>query len=137
MAQVIILDTDVLIDYLRGLRDAKSYIAGIPVAQRATTDVTLLELFKGAWDKRELMNIERFITANFTQILPVSVSASRLAVDLVKQYTLARGLTLPDALIASIVLSVGGKLVTGNERHFEFIQKLDVETPAYQTPSSS
>lgn len=133
---MILLDTDILIDYFRGLPNAKSYIAGIPLAQRATTDVTLLELFQGAQNKRELMNIGRFITANFTQILPISTSASRIAVGLVKQYTLAKGLALPDALIAALVLSVGGKLITGNERHFEFIQRLDVEAPAYRTPPS-
>jgi tRNA(fMet)-specific endonuclease VapC len=135
MAEVIVLDTDVLIDYFRGLSQAKSYIVGIPEARRATTDVTRMELFRGARSKRELLDVERFITSNFMQILPVCVSASRLAVDLVKRYTLAKGLTLPDALIAAITLSARGRLITGNKRDFEYLKGLDVETPAYRASS--
>lgn len=133
MAQVIILDTDVLIDHFRGLAEAQRYIAGIPPAQRATTDVTRMELFKGAQNARELKKIERFLATNFTQIVPLSTSASRLAVDLVKRYTLAQGLTLPDALIAAITLAVKGKLITGNQRDFAYIRGLKVEIPAYRS----
>ncbi|MFQ6116889.1 MAG: hypothetical protein ACE5LQ_01340 [Candidatus Bipolaricaulia bacterium] len=43
---MVILDTDILIDYFRGPPDAKSYIGKIPLTQRVTTDVTLMELFQ-------------------------------------------------------------------------------------------
>jgi predicted nucleic acid-binding protein len=94
-----------------------------------------MELLKGAQNARELRNIERFLAKNFTQIIPISASASRLAVDLIRRYTLAQGLTLPDALIAAITLSVKGKLVTGNRRDFSYIRGLKVETPAYRSVS--
>jgi len=92
-----------------------------------------MELFKGAQNTRELRNIERFLARNFAQILPISASASRLAVDLIKRYALSQGLTLPDALIAAITLSIKGKLVTGNQRDFAYIRGLKVETPAYRS----
>lgn len=63
MAQVTILDTDVLIDYFRGLSSARSYLVEIPAAGRVTTDVTRMELLKGARSKKELTSIERFISA--------------------------------------------------------------------------
>lgn len=133
MAQVTILDTDVLIDYFRGLSSARSYLVKIPAAGRVTTDVTRMELLKGARSKKELTSIERFISANFTQILPISIPASRLAVKLMKRYTQAKGLALPDALIAAITLSVKGRLVTGNNKDFEYIKGLDLEAPPYRT----
>lgn len=133
MAQIIVLDTDILIDYFRGLPAAKEYIMEIPAARRATTDVTRMELFRGAQNKRDLLSIERFITSNFPQIFPISEAASRLAVDLVRQYSPAKGLILPDALIAAITLSVRGKLTTRNSRDFEYIKGLEMEISAYRT----
>jgi predicted nucleic acid-binding protein len=41
-----VLDTDVFIDHFRGLAAATAYIQGLPVAQRATTDITLMELYQ-------------------------------------------------------------------------------------------
>lgn len=52
--EIIILDTDILIDYFRGVEVSKDYIERIPVNERATTDITLMELFKGARNKEEL-----------------------------------------------------------------------------------
>jgi len=43
-----VLDTDVFIDHFRGLAAATAYIQGLPVAQRATTDITIMELYQGA-----------------------------------------------------------------------------------------
>jgi predicted nucleic acid-binding protein len=133
MAKIKILDTDVLVDYFRGVAVAQDYIERISPDQRSTTDVTLMELFRGAQNRRQLVNVEKFMTANFAIVLPISAVASRVAVDLVKRYSLAQGLTLPDALIAAIVLSADGTLVTGNKKHFEFITDLDVETPSYRS----
>ena len=42
-----VLDTSVCIDHLRGLAAATAYIQGLPVAQRATTDVTVMEALSG------------------------------------------------------------------------------------------
>ncbi len=57
--EIIILDTDILIDYFRGVEVAKDYIEGIPVNERATTDITLMEHFKGARNKEELENLDK------------------------------------------------------------------------------
>lgn len=132
MASLKILDTDVLVDYFRGVAAAKTYIEQIPPDQRAITDVTRMELLRGAQSKKELKNIEQFIAANFALILPISAGASRTAVDLIKRYTLSEGLKLPDALIAAITLSMNGQLVTGNKKDFDYIEGLDVEAPAYR-----
>lgn len=56
--EIIILDTDILIDYFRGVKVAKDYIERIPVNERATTDITLIELFKGARNTKHFEFIE-------------------------------------------------------------------------------
>jgi predicted nucleic acid-binding protein len=65
-------------------------------------------------------------------VLPVSSSASRRAVQILKRYSLQKGLGLPDALIAAVTISADGKLITGNKRHFEFIEGLKVDLPSYR-----
>jgi len=41
-------------------------------------------------------------------------------------------LGLPDALIAAVTISTDGKLITGNTKHFEFIDVLKVDLPSYR-----
>ena len=111
---------------------AKECIEGIPVNERATTDITLMELFKGARNKEELENIDKFVKRNIFIVLPVSSSASRRAVQILRRYSLQKGLGLPDALIAAVTISTDGKLITGNKKHFEFIEGLKVDLPSYR-----
>ena len=128
----IILDTDIFIDYFRGVAEAELYFKNLPLNQRCTTDVTLMELFSGARDKRQLATIVRFIEENGFRIFPVTALASNMATELVKKYNLSRGLRMPDALVAAVVISVDGILVTGNKRHFEFIDNLKAQIPPYR-----
>ncbi len=111
---------------------AKDYIERIPINERATTDITLMELFKGARNKEELENVEKFIKRNIFIVLPVSSSASRRAVQILRRYSIQKWLGLPDALIAAVTISTDGKRITGNTKHFEFIDVLKVDLPSYR-----
>ena len=64
MDTLTVLDTDVFIDHFRGLAAATAYIQGLHVAQRATTDVTVMELYKGAVNREQLTTIVRFLGHN-------------------------------------------------------------------------
>jgi len=129
-----VLDTDVFIDHFRGLATATAYIQSLPVYQRATTDVTIMELYKGAANREELTTIGQFLDHNHITRLPVSVIASQRAVALTHQYGLAHGLGIPDALIAAIVLEGNHLLVTSNMRHFQFIAGLRLLRAPYRFP---
>lgn len=132
MGPLTVLDTDVLVDHFRGLKDATSYIKSLRVGQRSTTDITVMELFKGAANQEELLAIGQFLSRNRFVVLPVSESASRQAVEILKRYALSQGLGIPDALIAAIVLEADNTLVTGNTRHFDFIDHLRAIKPPYR-----
>ena len=95
MGLLTVLDTDVLVDHFRGLKEATSYIKGLRVGQRSTTDITVMELFKGAAKQEELSLIDRFLNRSRFAILPVSESASRQAVQILKRYALSHGLGIP------------------------------------------
>jgi predicted nucleic acid-binding protein len=107
MDPMMVLDTDVFIDHFRGQEAATTYIHSLPVEQRATTDITVMELYKGAANQQELATILRFLTHNRVTRLAVSTTASQQAVELMHQYGLVHGLGIPDALIAAITL--GGR----------------------------
>ena len=128
----IIIDTDIFIDYFRGVSEAGNYIESLSINQRGTTDVTLMELFSGARDKKQLSTIIKFIEENGFRIFPITTVSSKTATELVKKYALSRGLRMPDALVAAIVISVDGTFVTGNKKHFEFIEDLKLEIPPYR-----
>jgi predicted nucleic acid-binding protein len=136
MAALKILDTDVFIDHFRGLAAATAYIQGLPVAQRATTDVTVMELYRGAANREQLATIARFLTRNQVTRVAVAAAASQRAVTLLYDYSLAHGLGIPDALIAAVALEGDWTLVTSNVRHFRCIPGLRLEPAPYRLPQS-
>ena len=139
---MMVLDTDVFIDHFRGQEVATTYIHNLPADQRATTDITVMELYKGAANQQELATILQFLMHNRVKRLPGSTTASQRAVELVHQYGLAHGLGIHDALIAAIALegahTLVTDLVTDNVRHFRFIPGLHVLRAPYRpSPPSS
>ena len=134
MDTLTVLDTDVFIDHFRGLAAATAYIQALPVAERATTDVTVMELYQGAANREQLATIGQFLERNHVTRLPVSTAASQRAVALLHDYGLAHGLRIPDALIAAIVLEGDYTLVTSNMRHFRCISGLRLLQAPYRLP---
>ncbi len=72
-----------------------SYIESLRVGQRSTTDITVMELFKGAAHQEELSLIKQFLNRSRFIVFPVSESASRQAVQILKRYALSHGLGIP------------------------------------------
>ena len=134
MDTLTVLDTDVFIDHFRGLAAATAYIQALPVAERATTDVTVMELYQGAANREQLTTIGQFLERHHVTRLPVVTAASQRAVGLLHDYGLAHGLRIPDALIAAIVLEDDSTLVTSNLRHFRFIAGLRLLPAPYRLP---
>jgi predicted nucleic acid-binding protein len=137
MDTLTVLDTDVFIDHFRGLTAATAYIQGLRAAQRATPDVTVMELYKGAVNREQLTTIGRFFARNHVTRLPVSAAASQRAVTLLHDYSLAHGLGILDALIAAIVLEGDHTLVPSNLRRFRCIAGLRLEQAPYRLPQSA
>ena len=89
-------------------------------------------IYRGVRNKRELDIFREFFRGSFSEILHIDEEASRLSLELVESYTLSHGLALPDALIAALAISKDASLVTGNLKHFSFIQGLKVSLPDYR-----
>ena len=124
------LDTDLLIAFLRGVEGARDFLETVwgRGDEPVTTAVNLYELYVGA-----LQRGGRHVQAvrELEQLLPVLVldaRAARLAAE-VGTALRRRGevIDIRDLLIASIALVNGCSVATCNTRHFRRVETLSVE----------
>lgn len=122
---LLILDTDILIDVLRGDSDAILFLqTKSQQFQLAISAVTQMELIVGCRNKAELQALERFLQR--FQLLKVTESISDGAADLLRQYRLSHGLLIPDAMIAATALEYNESFVSKNQRDYKFIAGLNL-----------
>ena len=124
---MIVADTDVLIDALRGRQPATSrLVAGLRDGTLATTAVSAFELLSGARTAQEVDAIDTLLAA--LPILPFDERASRAAGASRRGLeTAGQTIGLGDYLIAGVCLSRGASLLTRNRKHFERIPGLILE----------
>ena len=120
-----LIDTDVLIWFLRGRSSAREALARCrPVEMSA---VTYMELAQGGRDKNELRMLRRTIRLNDWRILPLTEDVSHRATLYVEGYALSDGLRVADALIAASAVQSGSALMTANTRHYKCIPDIVLE----------
>jgi predicted nucleic acid-binding protein len=124
-AGLLLIDTDVLIDYSRGIEKTKGILKNLePNYNLAISVVTQLELMVGCENKADFKSLQKFLS-NF-EIIQLSKSTSEKAVDLFKKYRLSHGVLIPDMLIASTALTLEIPLLSKNRKDFRFINELDL-----------
>lgn len=122
----VVLDSDVLIAYLRGLDRARSLLEDIRYSQRLLSAVVFMELMHGARDRAEKRRILRFVDGSFGRIVHVTDEMSRRATALVERHTLAHRVAPTDALVAATALTLKATLATGNVSDFRMISGLRI-----------
>ncbi len=105
-----ILDTNILIDYLRGIEDAREEIGRYPAC--AISLITWMEVMVGATDKNEGALLRDFLS-RFT-LVAVSADIAEVAVALRRQHRIR----IPDAIIWASAQVSNTLLVTRNTRDF-------------------
>jgi predicted nucleic acid-binding protein len=126
---MVVLDTDVLIDYLRGLRSAVAFVErlGGEGAALATTAVNLFELAWGAYKLGggRLRDVQKL--AGALTVLSLSErEALRAGEEMGYLESLGAPVDLRDVLIGVIARENGASVATGNVRHFSRIRGLAV-----------
>lgn len=123
---MIVADSDVLIDALRGREPGSGRIAlELRTGALSTTVVTVFELLSGARNPKERDAVNRLLGA--LRILPLDTSAAKEAGE-VRRSLEEDGHPLPmaDCLIAGICRSKGAILLTRNRKHFERVPDLSL-----------
>ncbi len=125
MAGLTVVDTDILIDAGRGVKEAIDYLQELEHSTGlAVSVVTQMELIVGCRNKAELQALEQFLRR--FRILKIDETISDKAVELLQQYRLSHGLLIADALIAATALSWDCPLASKNQRDYRFITDLDL-----------
>jgi predicted nucleic acid-binding protein len=124
----LLLDTDVLVDYLRGRAEAAAYLESRTEPLLIST-ITVAELFAGVRETGERRLLEQFLGA--FEIVPLTREIAQAGGLYRRDYGPSHGVGLADALIAATAELRQARLVTLNARHFP---GLEVEVP-YQKDS--
>ena len=125
---MIVADSDVLIDALRGKDPARSRVAlELDTGALATTCITVFELESGARSPREREKVSALLSA--LTILPLDSVAAADAAE-ARRTSEVRGdpIGTADYLIAGICRSRAAILLTRNRKHFERVPGLKLGT---------
>jgi len=114
----LVVDTDILVEYLRGRTEAGEWLESQD-ADLMVSAVTVAELFAGIKGERETQILDRFLLA--LAVLPVTEEIGRLAGQYRHDYGPSHGTGLADALIAATATVSGSSLATFNGRHFPML----------------
>lgn len=126
--QTRLIDTDILVDALRGITDAVDFLARLQADSALQISViSAMELTAGCRNARELSQLHQFLQQ--IKVLPIDAHISWRAYQLMNSFFLSHGLLIPDALIAATALELGLTLCTKNIRHFQMIEGLEVSRP--------
>ncbi|AAO90746.2 type II toxin-antitoxin system VapC family toxin [Coxiella burnetii] len=125
MTMLLLLDTDIIIDFLRGQESAVKFIekTAAKVVCHIST-LTIAELYVGARDGEEYGVLERFLQI-FTAI-EVSPQIAQLGGLFRRDYGKSHGTGLADAIIAATTQCISAKLVTLNKKHYPMLKNIHV-----------
>ncbi len=116
-----ILDTTILVDYLRGREHARDLLEGTGDKLNASV-ASVLELFAGVRNRREEKRIEQLLSE--INLLPVTPDIARRAGVFVRLYDASHGIGAIDAIIGATAEHHGLRLATLNVKHFPMFPKL-------------
>ena len=118
-----IIDTDVLIWYLRGNEKAKTIVENnIPFS---ISVVTYMEIIQGMKNKEEFKIFQKQMQRWNTEIIQLNQEVSSRAMFYVQEYFLSHSMMLADALIAATVVQNSEILLTANDKHYKFILNIE------------
>ncbi len=136
-ARKICLDSDVLIDHLRGKKGAVEYVRSLEEGSvtLSTTSINVFEVFYGAFKSGRKANVEgakRLVER--LAVLSFDREDAEVAGKILSELE-ARGevIEFRDVLIGAVCLVEGYAVATGNTKHFKKIPGLKVlEAPTKQ-----
>lgn len=121
---MIIADSDVLIDFLRGHGEGARRVAlELTTRSFGTTAITAFEIRSGAQSARQRKAVDTLLDA--MTILPFGPEEARIAAD-VRQPLEREGqpIGMADYMIASVCIANDSILLTRNKKHFERVKDL-------------
>lgn len=114
----LLIDSNILIDYLRGRHVAINYLRSLPVNFNVSV-VNVAELYAGVREGAERTQLDAFVRAFVT--LPIDSDIAVVGGLYRRDFGRTHGTGLHDALIAATATVHNLTLVTLNQRHFPML----------------
>ena len=123
MSEALLLDTVVLIDFLRARTEAVAYLM-TRTERLLISVITVAELYAGVREGREVAELEVLISV--LEDIPVDRETAKMAGEFRRVYRKSHNSGLSDMLIAATAVKAGATLVTLNRKHFPMVPDLSV-----------
>lgn len=120
-----LVDTDVLIWYMRGNKRAYNLIENLESFHISV--VTYIELVQGMRNKQEMEEFRKALRTWNCNILHINDEISTKVMFYIERHFLSHSLQLADALIATTALTNGLSIVTANDKHFKVIKEVMIK----------
>lgn len=120
----LLIDTDVLIDYLRDRAEAVAYLESV-TPPLSVSAITVAELYAGVRDGDERLTLDQFVDS--FQVIALDEKIAARAGLIRRDFGRSHGTGLADAIIAATAEAHDANLVTLNSKHFQMLK--DVVTP--------
>ena len=122
----ILVDTDVLIDFLRGHRKAVDFVT-THSDRIVLSSIAVAELYAGVKGEVELAALENFVS--LFRVIPVTSKIAKAGGLYKRDFHKSHGVGLADALLAATAESENAELKTLNTKHYPMLKGL---RPAYR-----
>ena len=126
MSKTLLVDTDVLIDFLRGSDKAISFIQKFS-SQIILSPIVVAELYAGVKGANELSILDNFVS--HFRVAPITKDIARAGGLYKRDFGKSHGVGLADAILAATVEKEKAELKTLNVKHYPMIRGL---RPAYK-----
>lgn len=121
---MVMIDTDVLIWYLRGNDRAYETIENL--SNFSISVITYMELAQGMKNKKELNSLRQALHGWNARIVYLSEEISAKAMFFVEQHFLSHSIEIADALIGASAIAHGLPLLTGNDKHYKVMGDIEI-----------
>ena len=120
-----IIDTDVLIWYMRGNEKAFEVIEN--TSPFYISVITYMELVQGMRNKNELNELRKALREWNSKTLYITEDISTKAMFFIERHYLSHSLEIADSIIAATAIVNALPLMTGNDKHYQVINDLKVK----------
>lgn len=125
MAEQVFIDTDILIDFSQDQSEAVQTIAELEKNYELCISVIVaMELYAGGRSKKELANIDTFLSGFKISFLPKDISEQALA--WMREFRSSHGVEINDMLIAATAFSTDTAFISKNQKHYQFLPDLNL-----------
>jgi predicted nucleic acid-binding protein len=121
--EAIVLDTNILIEILKNNKETVQIVNDFE-QELFISSITVMELYYGARNKKELVKLKKF--TQLFSVIDLDKNISQISTTLIETYAKSHNLSIPDSLIASTCKVHNLTLFTYNKKDFRYIDDLNL-----------